>query len=78
MFQIFNNLGIADHAWQDKDAAIAVRADNLGDGFCPALLNGWLAYIKKAYPARTVASNTATGQGESVVDDSEIAGAGPA
>ncbi len=79
-FQVRIALGIVDHVWQDKRAAIAATVDNLGDGFRPALCNGWLAYTKRAYPAGAGAHNAAIGQSESVVDDSdtELAGAGPA
>jgi hypothetical protein len=36
-------VGIANHVWQDKRAAISATLDNLGNGFRPALHNdGWL------------------------------------
>ena len=41
-------LGIADHIWQDKLAAIAQTVDVLGDVFKPAMRAGWMAYIRKA------------------------------
>ena len=34
-------LGIADHIWLDKRAAIAQTVDELGDEFKPAMLGGW-------------------------------------
>ena len=43
-------LGIADHIWLDKCAAIAQTVDELGDNFKPAIRAGWMAYIRKAYP----------------------------
>ncbi len=78
-FQVHNYLGITDQP-EEKHAAIAGTVDKLGDGFRPALRYGWLAYIKKAmaYPARAGAHNAAIGQGESIVDDTGLAGAGPA
>ncbi len=33
----------------DKRAAIAIKVDDLGDQFRPAMRMGWLAYIKKTY-----------------------------
>ena len=55
----------------DKHNAIAKRVDNLGDQFRPAMLTGWLAYIKKTYSADAVQHGPALGQGESVVEDDE-------
>ncbi len=68
LFQVCNDLG--DHVWQDKCATIS----DLGDGFRPLLSKGWLAYIKKAYPAGADAHNTAIGQTKSVVAEAELAG----
>ena len=45
-----HDLGLADHVWQDKRAAIAKTVDDLGDQFRPAMRAGWLSYIRKAYP----------------------------
>ena len=60
------------------DTAIAATVNNLGYGFRPALFNGWLAYINRAYPDWAAGHNPAIGQGELVVDDAELSGAGPA
>ncbi len=49
-FQVRISLGLADHVWQDKCAAIAQTVDALGDQFRLAMRAGWLAYIKNAYP----------------------------
>ena len=48
--QVRIDLGIADHVWQEKRAAIAATIDQLGDKFKPELHAGWLAYIRKTYP----------------------------
>ncbi len=78
--QVDNYLGNAHHVtihvWQDRREAIVTTVDNLGDGFRPALSNGWLAYIKKAYPDPTAGHNPEIGQGTLVV--AELAGAIPA
>ncbi len=47
--QVHQDLGLADHAWQDKRAAIAKTVDDLGDQFRPAMRAGWLSYIRQAY-----------------------------
>ena len=57
-------LGIADHIWQDKRAAIAQTVDELGDNFKPAMRAGWMAYIRKAHPDGRIA----VGQGQLVID----------
>ena len=49
--QVRQDLGLADHVWQDKRALIAQSVDNLGDQFRPAMRAGWLTYIRRAYPA---------------------------
>ncbi len=51
-------LGLADHVWLDKLAAIAKEGDGLGDQFRPAMRAGWLAYIKNAYPEGGTAPGT--------------------
>ncbi len=61
--------------WQDKHSAIEATVNNLGNGFRPALSNGWLAYIKKTYPGGSGAHNTAICQGVSVVDDTALGSA---
>ncbi len=44
-------LGIADHVWQEKSAAITGTIDALGNRFEPELRTGcqWLAYIRETY-----------------------------
>ena len=49
-FQVRQDLGLADHVWQDKRTLIAQSVDNLGDQFRPAMHAGWLSYIRRAYP----------------------------
>jgi hypothetical protein len=48
--QVRQDLGLADHVWQDKRTLIAQSVDNLGDQFRPAMRAGWLSYIRRAYP----------------------------
>jgi hypothetical protein len=50
MSQVRVELGIADHVWQEKRAAIAATVDALGDRFKAELRAGWLAYIRETYP----------------------------
>ncbi len=59
------------HISMDKRTAIAVRVDNLGDQFRPAMRTGWLVYIKKTYSADAVQHGPTLGQGKSVVGDDE-------
>ena len=61
-------LGIADHIWQDKRAAIAQTVDELGDNFKPAVRAGWMAYIRKSYPNGSASGRIALGQGQLVID----------
>ena len=61
-------LGIADHIWQDKRAAIAQTVDELGDNFKPAVRAGWMAYIRKAYPNGSASGRIVLGQGQLVID----------
>ena len=61
-------LGIADHIWQDKRAAIAQTVDKLGDNFKPAERAGWMAYIRKAYPNGSASGRIALCQGQLVID----------
>ena len=61
-------LGIADHIWQDKHAAIAQTVDELGDNFKPAVRARWMAYIRKAYPDGSASGRIAVGQGQLVID----------
>ena len=48
--QVRQDLGLADHVWQDKRRMIAQSVDNLGDQFHPAIRAGWLSYIRRVYP----------------------------
>ncbi len=48
--QVRQDLGLADHVWQDKRTIIAQSVDNLGDQFRPAMRAGLLSYIRRAYP----------------------------
>lgn len=68
-WQIRADLGLPDHIWVDKRAAIAKRVDDLGDQFRPAMRRGWLAYIKKTYAADVDDYDAAMGQGELVLPD---------
>ncbi len=43
--QVHQDLGLADHVWQDKRAAIAKTVDDLGDQFRPAMRAGWLTSV---------------------------------
>ncbi len=61
-------LGIADHIWQDKRAAIAQTVDELSENFKPAVRAGWMAYIRKAYPDGLASGKIALGQGQLVID----------
>ncbi len=64
------DLGLADHVWQDKRAAIARIVDDLGDQFRPAMRAGWLSYISQAYPDdATPAADLTVGQGPLVLPD---------
>ncbi len=59
--QIRVDLGIADHVWQEKRAAIAVIIDQLCDKFKPELRAGWLAYIRETYPNGPAAASDIVG-----------------
>ena len=48
--QVRQDLGIADHVWQEKRTSIVQSVDNLGDQFRPAIRAGWLSYIRRVYP----------------------------
>ena len=48
--QVRQDLGLADHVWEDKRTLIAQSVDNLGDQFRPAMHARWLSYIRRAYP----------------------------
>jgi hypothetical protein len=64
-------LGLADHVWQNKRAAIAQEVDGLGAQFRPALRDGWLTYIKVTYAAQPeeAGAGPSIAQGKVVVDD---------
>ena len=62
-------LGIADHVWQEKRAAIAETVDALGDRFKPELRTGWLAYIRETYSDWPVAPDATVGEETLVLDD---------
>ena len=55
----------------DKRVAIAKRVEDLGDHLCPAMLNGWLAFIRKTYSADADELEATMGQGELIVPDNE-------
>jgi hypothetical protein len=66
--QVRQDLGLADHVWQDKRAAIAKTVDDLGDQFRPAMRAGWLSYIRQAYPDDAApAAGPPVGQGTLVL-----------
>ncbi len=69
MSQVRVDLGIADHVWQEKRAAIAETIDALGDRFKPELRTGWLAYIRETYSDGPVAQAATVGEETLVLDD---------
>ena len=69
MSQVRVDLGIADHVWQEKRAAIAVTVDALGDRFKPELATGWLAYIRETYSDGPVAQAATVGEETLVLDN---------
>ncbi len=64
-------MGLADHGWQNKRAAIAQEVEGLGPPFREAMHNGWLEYIKATYAAQPgeEAKGPSIGQGRVVVED---------
>ena len=68
-FQVRVELGLADHVWQNKRAAIAQEVE--GPQFSQAKHDGWLKYIKATYAAQSkeAATGPSIGQGKVVVDD---------
>jgi hypothetical protein len=62
--QIRQELGLADHVWQDKKILISQSVDKLGDQFLPAMRTGWLSYLRRAYP-----EHDADGAGPAVGED---------
>jgi hypothetical protein len=69
MSQVRVDLGISDHVWQEKRAAIAETIDALGDRFKPEVGTGWLAYIRKTYSDGPVAPAATVGEQTLVLDD---------
>ncbi len=71
LFQVRIDLGLADHVWQNKRAAIAQEVDGLGLQFGQAMRDGWLKYIKATYAAQPeeAATGPSIGQGKVVVED---------
>jgi hypothetical protein len=69
--QVRVQLGLPNHAWQDKHAVIAKTVDDLGDQFRPAMRSGWLAYIKNAYGAAAPAATSRKDQGTLIVQDDD-------
>ena len=67
--QVRIDLGIADHVWQEKRAAIAATIDQLGDRFKPELRAGSLAYICKTYPDGPAVASDIVGEDAFVLDD---------
>ena len=62
-------LGIAEHIWLDKCVGVAQTIDALGEEFKSAMLAGWMAYIRKAYPDGPAAGGLAIGQDPLILDD---------
>ena len=71
IFQVRIDLGLADHVWQNKRAAIAQEVEGLGPQFRQAMHDGWLKYIKATYAAQPgeEATGPSIGQGRMVVED---------
>jgi hypothetical protein len=69
ILQVRVELGIADHVWQEKRAAVAASIDGLGDTFKPELRAAWLAYIRETYPDGQVAEPDIMGDGNLEIDD---------
>ena len=68
--QVRQDLGLADHLWQDKRTLIAQSVDKLGDQFRPAMRAGRLSYICSAYPEDAADnSGPVVGEGIFVVQD---------
>ena len=64
-------MGLADHVWQNKRAAIAQEVEGLGPQFRQAMHDGWLKYIKATCAAQSeeAAMGPSIGQGRVVVED---------
>ena len=75
--QVRQDLGIADHVWQEKRTLIAQSVDNLGDQFRPAMRAGWLSYIRRVYPDDGAPdADLVVGEGTFVVQDRVYSAAG--
>ncbi len=72
LFRVRVDLGLPDHIWVDKRAAIAKKIDDLRDQFRPAMRTGWLAYIAKTYQIQDVSMGPALGQDALIVPDDDI------
>ena len=46
-------MGIPEQIWQERRKKIADTIESLRDEYCPALREGWMAYIKKMYSSGT-------------------------
>ena len=69
-FQVRVELGIADHIWLDKHAAIAQTVDAFGVDLKPAMRAGWMAYyIRKVYRDGAADGGHAIGQEPLILDD---------
>ncbi len=69
MKKVHVDLGIANHVWQEKQAAIAASINGLGDKFKLELRAAWLAYISKTYPDGQVAEPDIMGDGTLEIND---------
>jgi hypothetical protein len=56
LLQVQVDLGLPDHIWVDKRAAISQKVDDLGDQFRPAMQTGWLSYIAKTWRIQDVST----------------------
>ena len=65
------DLGLADHVWQDKRAAIAKTVDDLGDQFRPAMRAGpqQAGFSTSVTDNATPAAGPPVGQGTLVLPD---------
>ncbi len=69
--QVRQDLGLADHVWQDRQTLIAQFVDNLGNQFRPAIRAEWFSYIRRVYQEEDGAADVGlvVGEGALVVDD---------
>ncbi len=67
--RVDSDLGLADHVWQNKRAAIAQEVE--GPQFRQAMHDSWLKYIKATYAAQSekTATGPSIGQGKVVEED---------